>query len=103
MIAQMRVAVERPSASALPLLVRAHRHLIPQVDPVSNLTSGSCYLLLGEPDIIRPESSGRLHHEAPVAESGRGFVAPIWRGFQGISALSYGPPGLLTGRMKDRS
>ena len=33
----------------------------------------------GEPDIIRPESSGRLNYEAPVADGGRGFVAPGWR------------------------
>ena len=32
----------------------------------------------------------------PGAESGRGFVAPIWRGFRWIWVLTRGTPVLLT-------
>jgi hypothetical protein len=79
------------------MLVRTPCHLTPQVAPVTNLAPGSCYLLLGEPDIIRPESSGRSHHEAPVADSGRGSSPRFWRGFRGIGAATRGTPELLTG------
>ncbi len=54
----------------------------------------------GEPELIRPESSGLIDDAAPVAASGRGFVAPIWRGFRGIGALRRGPPDLLTRESK---
>ena len=62
------------------------------------MLTGGLYVrvLPEEPDIIRPESSGHIHDEAPVAAGGRGFLAPLWRGFRGSWVLLRGTPDLLT-------